>query len=213
MDRSENSFKKGIFGGTFNPVHLGHIHAAEAALDQLGLDEIVFIPVFIPPHKDFKDPVSSEHRIRMLEKALEKKQKFFVSEVEIVRKGSSYTIDTLEELNKKESCELYFIMGSDSFCSFHKWYRYKDIKKTANLAVVYRPGFEINRKNLENQGYFFKEKNSFGHPEYKDISFIEVDGKDISSTSIREFVKNKKSINSLVDGKVADYIEKKGLYK
>lgn len=205
--------KTGLFGGTFNPVHLGHINAAETVFKRLMLDEIVFMPVYTPPHKESGDLASGRDRINMLESALAGREHFNVSDLEIRRKGRSYTIDTLKDLRLKTDNEIYFIMGSDSFLSFQTWHKWKDILKIANLAVVYRPDFFYKDTNLFKEGFYWEGENRICHVEYKDIYFIDIKGFDVSSTGVRDLIKNKKVFHPFVDDKVADYIEEKGLYK
>lgn len=205
--------KTGIFGGTFNPVHLGHLNAAVQVLHKLDLDEIIFMPVYIPPHKKSKNLASSEDRINMLSMAVKNKERFCVSDIEVRRKGKSYTIDTLEFLKNKIKNEIYFIMGSDSFLSFQTWHRWRDILKISNLAVVYRPNFFYTDTGLFDEGFYWKSENCISHKEYNDIFFIDVKGFDVSSTDVRNYIKNNKDLSSYVGDNIAEYIEKKGLYK
>jgi nicotinate-nucleotide adenylyltransferase len=210
MVRSEADKKTGIFGGTFNPFHKGHLNAAEFVFESLGLNELIFIPVFIPPHKSGSELVSSHDRIKIIEISIENRPGFFVSDIEIKRKGLSYTIDTLEQIKKNE---LFFIMGSDSFLSFNKWHKYKDILRTANLAVASRPGFKPQINILGVDGYFPLNTNHYSHPYYKDVYIFNINEMDISSTYLRKMIKQKKNISDYVNEKAACYIEEKGLYK
>lgn len=207
--------KRGIYGGTFNPVHKGHISAAISVFEKLELDEIVFIPVFLPPHKEFSGPVSSADRIRMLDLSLEGIKNFHVSDIEILRKGKSYTIDTLEAMQVNSEDVFVFIMGTDSFMSFTSWYRWQDILKISEIAVVSRPGFssvEI-RENFPVSGYVFSDNGFFEHKEFKNIYIVDIKGLDISSTRIRNIIEKKESVYSFVPEKAAEYIYEKGLYK
>jgi len=210
---SETEKKTGIFGGTFNPFHKGHLNAAESVSESLGLSELIFIPVYIPPHKSGIELVSSEDRMKIIEISIGNRRDFFVSDLEIQRKGLSYTIDTLEEIKKIKKNELFFIMGSDSFLNFNKWHRYKDILKTSCVAVASRPGFvpEINVLGVD--GYFSINKNHYSHKYYKDIFFIQIREMDISSTYLRKMIKHGRNINDYVNEMAACYIEEKGLYK
>jgi nicotinate-nucleotide adenylyltransferase len=201
MVKSEAEQKTGIFGGTFNPFHMGHLNAAESVFNTLGLKEIIFIPVYIPPHKGCSSLESSVDRIEIIKKSIEGRTCFNVSDLEIKRKGLSYTIDTLEEIRISKNRELVFIMGSDSFL------------KTASIAVVSRPGFEPDIKCSGVEGYYLKNKGHYLHRKYKDIYFIKINETDISSTDIREMIKKKKNIRAYIHEKAADYIEEKGLYK
>lgn len=213
MARSEADKKTGIFGGTFNPFHKGHLNAAEAVFHCLGLDELIFMPVFIPPHKSGSELVSSFDRIKIIEISIGVRPDFFVSDIEIKRKGLSYTIDTLEEMKKIKKNELFFIMGSDSFLKFNQWHRYKDILKTANIAVASRPGFDPQINILGIEGYYPLNTNHYSHNYYKDVYFFNINEMDISSTYLRKMIKEGKNISGYVNEKAACYIEEKGLYK
>ncbi|MDY0131087.1 MAG: nicotinate-nucleotide adenylyltransferase [Desulforegulaceae bacterium] len=213
MDRSETEQRTGIFGGTFNPFHKGHLNAAEAAFKGLNLKELIFIPVYLPPHKGYSTLASSEDRIEIIKKSIEGKKNFFISDLEIKRKGLSYTIDTLKEIKSGKKGEFFFIMGSDSFLSFNKWHRYKDILKISGLAVASRPGFDPEIETLGIKGYYLKNKGHYSHKEYKDICFFKINEKNISSTGIRKLIKQGQSLKDYLDEKAADYIEEKGLYK
>lgn len=213
MGRSETDKKIGIFGGTFNPVHKGHINAAVKASSTLGLDSVIFIPVFIPPHKTAEDLAPWQDRMAMLELAVEKYFDFHVSDIEIKREGSSYSIDTLKELGNIYAGEFFFIMGTDSFASFKSWFKWNEILKATNLVVVSRPGYEADRVTLDQDGYYEEEKNQFTHKENKKIIFIEIDGIDISSTTLRKTWVDKDFSRKYLGEEIFQYIEKKRLYR
>lgn len=205
--------KIGVYGGTFNPVHIGHLNAAKTALEELDLDEVLFIPVNLPPHKKSLNLVSSKDRLEMLRLALIKDSRFKISKIEIDRQGLSYTIDTLKELEKIYGVKLYFIMGSDSYISFESWYKWREILQTASLVVIKRPGYEIKKEKLLKDGYLEEEKNRFSHGIYKNIFFMDIKGIDISSTRIREVVDNSQKLMEYTGKRVSKYIERKGLYR
>lgn len=213
MGRSETEQKTGIFGGTFNPFHKGHLNAAEAVFKGLDLKELVFMPVYIPPHKNYKGLALSDDRIEIIKRSIEGRKGFSVSDLEIKRKGLSYTIDTLEEIKKSIKGELVFVMGSDSFQNFNKWHRYKDILKTASLAVASRPDFEAGIGQLGIKGYYLKKQGCYCHKKYGDIYFFRINEKDISSTELRKKIRYGQDIRAYIDEKAAEYIEEKGLYK
>lgn len=206
--------KRGIYGGTFNPVHNGHINAALSIFEKLGLDEIIFVPVFLPPHKESPELVSSDDRLMMLNLSLKSIKNFHVSNIEILRKGKSYTIETLEEMQENIDDVFVFIMGTDSFMSFTSWYRWGDILKISEIAVVNRPGFPISEiiNKFPVPGYIFSDEGFFMHSEFKNIYLVDIKGIDVSSTLIRNMIEKKESVFSLVPEKVAEYIYKKGLY-
>ncbi len=214
--------KIGLMGGTFNPVHLGHLRAAEETREILELDEICFIPALTPPHKDSKDIVSAKHRLKMLQLATEENQFFKVDEIELKRKAPSYTIDTLKELKKsKPDNEYFFIVGTELFTRIDTWKSYKTLFKYANFVILNRPGYyEIDLSNLfplalKNEfRYSYKENeiDVFEHKDSKKLIFININGIKLSSTKIRSFIHQNKSIRYLVTEKIQEYILKNKLY-
>ena len=135
-----------IVGGTFNPVHNGHLQGAENASKYLGLERVIFIPANIPPHKGALKIVSGEFRLRMLELATQDNPLFEVSTVELERNGPSYTIDTINELREKFGIDPTLMVGSDSLKELSTWRSMDDILRLADLAVVERVGFELKGK-------------------------------------------------------------------
>ncbi|MDR0917843.1 MAG: nicotinate (nicotinamide) nucleotide adenylyltransferase [Oscillospiraceae bacterium] len=160
------NYKVGIFGGSFNPIHNGHIEVIEVAKEACNLDKVILVPANISPFKHEKDYVSAEHRLNMCKLAPAELDYVTVSDIEIKRKGFSYTIDTLEYLSKTYK-DLYLIIGSDSFMSFDKWYKNEDILKLCKLIVISRKNFVVNNVQKDN------------------IIIVNADISDISSTSIR----------------------------
>ncbi|MDO4912421.1 MAG: nicotinate-nucleotide adenylyltransferase [Lactobacillus sp.] len=183
----------GIMGGTFNPVHLAHLVAAEQVRTKMRLDEVWFIPDNIPPHKE-APLTSAEDRAKMLDLAVKDNPFLKVKLLELYRGGVSYTIDTLRYLKEKAPQNTYYlIMGSDQVNSFHKWKEPEEIAKLCQLVGIRRPGYEQK-------------------PEFP---MIWVDAPDISlsSTKIRQAVKLGMSVRYLVPDAVLRYIEEKGLYR
>ncbi|KRL62367.1 nicotinate (nicotinamide) nucleotide adenylyltransferase [Lactobacillus psittaci DSM 15354] len=183
----------GIMGGTFNPVHIAHLVAAEQVLTKLHLDEVWFIPDNIPPHKELALKTPAQDRANMLELATKDNPKFKVMLLELYRGGISYTIDTMRFL-KKEAPEnnYYLIMGSDQVNSFHTWKDADELARLATLVGIRRPGY----------------------PQEPHYPLIWVDAPDIrlSSTAIRQAIKTGTSVRYLVPDSVRKYIEEKGLY-
>lgn len=186
----------GILGGTFNPIHNAHIRLAEEAKEILKLDKVIFIPAYIPPHK--KDPDIADSRIRyeMIGLAIKNRKGLEVSDIEIKRKGASYSVDTLKLLKKKfgPESELFFITGSDYANELSAWKDIGEIFKLVNFVMANRPGFPI--KNTPDK-----------------VQVLKINDMPVSSTDIRRKIKNKESISDSVPEKVAEYISKKGLYK
>ena len=192
-------------GGTFDPIHLGHLAMAESAREIFELDEVLFIPSARPPHKADKNITPEVHRLMMTFLATQSNEKFQVSPMEIMREGLSYTLDTMNQLEKKfgADTELFFIIGADSMVDLPKWHKAKELVSKVHFIATTRPGVEVD---LEEVKKFFGESA-------KNIYRIEVPGIDISSTELRERVKVGKSIKYLVPETVEEYILKENLYK
>ncbi len=192
--------KTGIFGGTFNPVHLGHLLNIEFVRDQLNLDRVLFIPAKDPVHKKISSRITPLERMEMLELAVKNNSYFEVSSMEIERESASYTFYTLNELKDKyKDDEFFLIIGSDSFNELDTWKSFPEIIKSVNIAVIRRPGDSELRKDLLADAL---NVISINNPEI-----------NLSSTLIRERVKLAKSIRYMVPDEVIDYINLKGLYK
>ena len=195
----------GIYGGTFNPPHMGHIRAALTAVDTLGLDRLLVIPDRIAPHKQLpEDSASPEQRLEMLQLALSGKEKIQVSDLELRREGKSFTYETLEQLRKDyPEDQLILLMGTDMFLSFHQWRNPERILAHAQLGVFYRgtPGekgrIEERKQQMEQQGHT--------------VHLIENEVVDISSTQLRRMLVFRCASPFLPEG-VEDYIRSHGLY-
>lgn len=195
----ENIMKIGILGGTFNPVHFGHLLLAEGVRDNLSLDRVIFIPVNIPPHKDKADIIDSRERFKMLELAVSDNSYFSVWDIEIERKGISYSIDTLKVLKEKfrDGDELFFIVGSDEVKHLDAWKDISEIKKMVKFIVAVRPGYEM--------------QHSSSLP--LEIIRTSIKALDISGYEIRRRIREDKSIRYLLPDKVREFILEKRLYK
>lgn len=210
----------GLFGGTFDPIHFGHLRAAEEIKHILELDKIYFIPTSISPHKTDTNVTPSSKRLEMLKLAIEGNEYFDISEFELKSEAPSYTIKTLEYFNNMEPTpELYFIVGNEQFDQIESWKDYKRLFELTNFAVITRPGFselDSNKVPLalkEDFRYDNCIENVISYTnKTKEIVFIEIKGIEISSTDIRAFVKSKKSIKYLVPDKVQNYILSEKLY-
>lgn len=195
--------KIGILGGTFNPIHVGHIYMAKRAYEEFSLDKVLFIPVGDPPHKRDIEVVDKEHRFTMAEIGIEGQEGMEVSRLEVDRLGSTYTIDTLNAL-KEGGDEFYYIIGADTLFELTTWKRYEEVFKLTEFICFSRPGYETEKviKYLD----FFKEKYS------KHIYLSEYRGIDVSSNEIRKRIKNGQPIKGLVSDDVETYIKENGLY-
>ncbi len=197
--------KIAVMGGTFNPIHIGHLVAAEAVRRELGIERVIFIPTGNAPHKE-NDPMYNEHRYLMTVLATVANPYFEVSRTEIDRTGKSYTIDTIKELRLKygEDCNIYFITGADAIEQILTWKDPEELLSICRFVAVTRPGYD--RTRLEKAINTLKQK-------YKgNIEFLEVPALSISSTDIRNRVAAGKTIKYLVPEAVEKYILKFGLY-
>ena len=187
--------KIGILGGTFNPVHIGHLILAEEAREKLGLEKVIFVPANLPPHKDDKNIAKPEHRLKMLKLAIKGNKYFSVSDLEIKRLGRSYTIDTIREFKEKYSQdELYFIIGSDLLKYLDAWKDLAQITQMVKFVAATRPGYPLEQI-----------------PSY--IKTLGIRAVDISGFEVRECVKEGKSFRYLVPEAVFNYINKIKLYR
>jgi nicotinate-nucleotide adenylyltransferase len=188
--------RTGIFGGTFNPPHAGHLIVAEHVRQELGMDRIIFVPAAIPPHKQTLEIVEGSHRLAMVQRAVEGNACFAVSDLEIRRRGVSFTVDTLEEFKRQAPRdELFLLIGMDNLLEFQSW---KDPEKIAQLATIVgltRPGFTVGEAAV-----------------VRNLILCEVPEIAIASSTIRQRIKDGKSIRYLVPPSVEHYINEHRLY-
>lgn len=197
--------KYGIFGGSFNPIHYGHLMICEYIKEEMGLDKVIFIPTGNPPHKDLG--VSAEDRYEMVRLAISPNPDFEISDIETTRVNLSYTVDTIRELKKiyKEE-KLYFLIGLDSLFQLKTWKKIGDLSKEIEFVVALRPGY-IDKEEINNEIDFLRE--NFGTR----INLIKTPLYEISSTDLRDRIHEGKSLRYLIPKKVLDYIEESGFYK
>ena len=194
----------GILGGTFNPPHLGHLVCAQEAYRQLDLDEVLFIPARIPPHKPVTDEPGVGHRLEMCRLAVGADERFNVSELEVDRDGPSYTVDTLMELKTSApSNELVLILGGDIAAGLPQWHRAEQVLELSTPAVTLRPG--TSRDQVD--GALSQLRGG------ERAEFFEMPKIGVSSTMVRERVRSGKPIRYLVPDAVAEHIELGGLYR
>lgn len=202
----EKKVRVGIMGGTFNPIHLGHVIAGECAYEQYGLEEVLFMPSKTPPHKSMLGIASAENRANMVKLAIEDNPHFSLSCMELERSGTTYTVDTLRQLHENsENREYYFIIGADSLFDFEKWKDPGEILKMAVILVASRNG--ASNESLKNQIAFLE--HAYGGR----FGIIEIPMIGISSSEIRARRQNGQSIRYYVDRKVSLYMEEHGLYR
>lgn len=182
----------GVLGGTFDPIHEGHLAVAHTALQQFRLDKMILVPDFKPPHKEFQGGASPEDRLAMTQLASQNFPHFEVSDIEIKRAEISYTIDTLKTLKKQyPGSEFFLIMGADNYAHFEKWKEPDEIRKMAQILVAPREGVEVNLDRT---------------------SPIVMPHKTLSSTEIRKGLQKGQFGSSMIPQGVLDYIRKQHLY-
>ena len=188
----------GILGGTFNPIHLGHLFIAQDALEQCRLDRVLFIPSALPPHKPLGDNVSAIHRLRMVRLAIAGDKRFAVDDLEIRRGGKSYSVETLAELHRRQpAADYYFIIGADSLAELHLWRDVNQLIRLCRFLVFMRPGYPA-KPAVKLAGLRYKLFST--HPT------------EISSREIRARVARGQSIRYLAPDSVRRYIERQQLY-
>lgn len=211
------SYKKiGLLGGTFDPVHSGHLQLAESVLQECTLDKVVFIPSAEPPHKDGTTVTSYEHRVAMLELIIQGRKEFECNTIEGQLPKPSYTIDTLEVLVKQYSSNvrLFFIIGADAFLDIVTWKSYQKIPQLVRIIVSQRKG-SLSTKlydMLKRLGYIEYENSWRGQEQRKDITILRSTPADISSSKIRSMVRSGKSIQQVMPEPVVEYIKRHTLY-
>lgn len=198
--------KTGVFGGTFNPVHKGHIMLAEYCMDSVGLDRIIMIPTAVPPHKISNNLASENDRLNMCKLACMGKENFFVSDIEIKRQGKSYTYETLTQLKEiYPDDHLYTIMGADMFLTLNRWKNPEIIFEKSSIITI--PRDEENKHELEN--FYNKVLKAMGASSV----ILPNPVMSVSSTFIRENLDNFNLISDMLDKGVYDYIIKNNLYR
>ena len=183
----------GILGGNFNPVHNAHLIVADQVRQQLGLDQVLLMPEYQPPHVDKKETIPEHHRLKMLELAIEGIEGLDIETIELERKGISYTYDTMKILTEQHpDTDYYFIIGADMVDYLPKWYRIDELVDMVQFVGVQRPRY----------------KSGTSYP----VIWVDVPLMDISSSMVRDFLAQGRKPNFLLPQPVLDYIEKEGLY-
>jgi nicotinate-nucleotide adenylyltransferase len=200
----------GLFGGTFDPPHIGHLLVASDACESLGLDQVVFIPTFQQPLKEGRSAAPPEARRRMVEVMVASDPRFAVDAAEIDRGGLSYTVDTLQSYAVRHpDAERFFMIGADAVQSFESWREPGQIVRLARLAIMARPNAGGGGMDLT----ALRERvRALGGPSALEPAVVPTRQIDVSSTEIRERVREGKPIRGFVVEAVARYIEMSGLY-
>ena len=208
-------------GGTFNPVHLGHLRAAEEVAESLQLEQVIFMPAAKPPHKSEVGLVSFQDRYQMLELAVADNPRFTLSDLEHQRTGKSYSVETLTKLSSQrgEGEDLYFVLGLDAFLELPTWKSYKDLFSLCHFVVVARPGFspdslyDMLQRRVSGSYSYDSLVQGYIHPNKHTVYYREMTLLDISSSSIRRLLARGCSVRYLLPEKVEEYIRQKDLYR
>jgi nicotinate-nucleotide adenylyltransferase len=212
----------GLLGGTFDPIHLGHLHAAEVAARRFGLDPVLVIPSYAPPHKDRRTGAPAEDRFRMVELACAGRPGLAPSRIEVEARGTSYSIITLEKVRRLHpSARLFFVVGADAFRDIETWRDYERVLEECRWIVTDRPGTRLAGLR-DILGGRLRDRMRELRPgeaateevlESAWIFLLPIDALDISATEVRRRVRAGESIAGLVPEAVAAYIRSRSLYR
>jgi nicotinate-nucleotide adenylyltransferase len=196
--RGVTAMKKiGLFGGTFNPPHFGHLLFAQEVLLKFELEEIWFIPVNVPPHKESDDLASNKDRVDMLIEATKDNERFHISTIELEREGPSFTIDTIKQLKQiYENHQFYFLIGGDMVEYLPKWHKIDELIELVTFIGVERPGTSVNESQYADR-----------------VSFLKMIQVDFSSSLIRKRVQEGKPITYMVPSEVEALVKERTLYE
>lgn len=206
METENTTHKIAVMGGTFDPIHYGHLVTAEAVMHEYQIDRVLFIPSGQPPHKAGKSVTPAEHRYLMTLLATETNPNFFSSRIEIDREGYTYTIDTIRELKKANpDTEIYFITGADAFSEILTWKDPEVLLSSCHFVAATRPGYSRKKAAPQIEAIVNRHTNR--------LHYIEVPSLTISSSDIRSRVREGRPIKYLLPETVENYIYKHGLYQ
>jgi len=221
IQRFMNKSKIGLFGGTFNPVHLGHLWAAEIVQKRISLEKVLFIPSYIPPHKETFNMASPLHRLQMVELACAPYPRFIPSSIEIEERGTSYSIYTLKKIKEFFPDALFFfILGIDAFLEIETWKDYEKLIQNCSFIVISRPGYDLDSARGVLVGKY-KEKIidlAGSNVSMEDtlssfrIFLLPLDALNIASSEIRKRIRNGVSVKDMISDNVEEYIKKHKIY-
>jgi len=208
--------KVGIFGGTFDPIHIGHLRVAEEFATASGLERVLMMVAATPPHRN--TPVASpEDRLQMVKIAVEKSPVLEASDIELVREGPSFTLDTVEKVRKSaEGALIWMALGGDAYALIRSWHRPEDVLAQTHLVVLTRPGYPVDLMAPLPEGIsdrYTLSGDFYVHDSGATLRALPVSPLDVSSSMIRIAVSEGRSIRNLVTEEVLQYILQKGLYR
>jgi nicotinate-nucleotide adenylyltransferase len=209
----------GILGGSFDPIHIGHLRSAEEVREALALHRVYFVPAREPPHKPLRRLAAGEDRLAMVERAIAANPAFRVTALELERSGPSYSVDTLEAFRALEpAADLFFIVGIDTFAEIHTWKNVERLFELASFVVTDRPP-SVAERSIEHLPVAAREAFcydpatlSYRHRSGTRLQFLSITGIDVSATAVRERVRQGRSIRYLVTPDVERYISERNLY-
>ena len=218
--RNPQSIRLGLFGGAFNPIHLGHLRAAIEIQEAFSLNRILFIPTAVPPHKETWNLLPFAHRLKMVRLAIAGHPFLKASDIEKQKEGKSYSIRTLRYFKQiyGSQVELFFIIGIDAFLEINTWREYRNLFKLCHFVVMDRPGYRRNRvkefllQEIAPDMTYYPKENRFLHPSGSSIYLFPITLMNISSTQIRRLRQRNQSIRYLLPEKVEDYIIRRSFY-
>jgi nicotinate-nucleotide adenylyltransferase len=210
----------GLFGGTFNPIHLGHLRAGVEVQERFALDRVLYLPAAVPPHKATPELLASAHRLKMVRLAVGGQSRLKASDAEIKRSGKSYSIQTVRHFHRAfpQGVELFFILGLDAFLEIPTWKEYRQLFGLCHFIVLDRHGFSRRRlpeflfEEISPEFVPIPREHRFLHPSGHSVYWAAITRLDISSTLIRGLRSQGKAISYLVPEAVGEYIEIKRLY-
>ena len=217
----------GVLGGTFDPIHNGHLHLARQVKEAFHLDQILFLPAYMPPHKQEHPVTSAHHRLAMLQLAIQGQVNYAISSIELDRKGTSFTIDTLRALKAENPGQsFYWIMGSDTFRELPTWKDYLEVVKGCDILVGRRPDFPFMQTEnppewtfIDGDGIYSVAKEKADRLEFTHresgakLAYFNMPLKEVSSTEIREKIYSAQEIKNLLPVEVENYIIENHLYR
>ncbi len=213
----EKERRIGLFGGTFDPIHVGHLRSAQEVHEAFQLNRVIFIVAATPPHKLDRPIISTRHRWNMVKAAIAGNPCFALSDVEIRREGTSYSIETISYYHRhlKGGERLFFIVGADAFLEIETWKDYSQLFTLCDFIVISRPTFDpLQATVLASEGFKKADREDrFLHPSGHSLYLFRVTPIGISSSGIRKTVSERRSIRYLVPKEVGEYIAREGLYR
>jgi len=208
--------KIGIFGGTFDPIHIGHLRVAQEFASAFGLDQVLMMVAATPPHRE-RPVASPEDRLRMVQLAVSNCPGLTASDMELHRKGPSFTLDTVKQVSKAaESSLVWMALGGDAYALINTWYCPEDVLAQVHLVVLTRPGYPVDLMTPLPKNLFERYTSTGGvylHDSGGSLRTLQVSPVDVSSSMIRKAVSEGRGIRDLVTDEVLQYIQQRGLYQ